>query len=98
MKDKRKLVIWPVYIDRTRSRSKGRIVSRKSSVNEPTVQEIDLAAKKLGMNPLVEADKAYPRSWWESKGRVLIDNTAPKPALARKIANAIKDMRSGQLK
>jgi signal recognition particle subunit SRP19 len=98
MKDKGKLVIWPVYIDKTRSRSKGRIISRKSSVDEPTIQEIDRAARKLGMNPEVEADKAYPKSWWESKGRVLIDNTAPKTALSRKIAATIKEMRSGQAK
>ncbi len=98
MKDKGKLVIWPVYIDKTRSRSNGRIISRKSSVNEPTLQEIGLAAQKLGMAPEIEADKAYPKSWWESKGRVLIDNTAPKTALARKIASTIKEMRSGQTK
>lgn len=98
MKDKGKLVIWPAYIDKNKSRSKGRIISRKSSVNEPTLQEIGLAAQKLGMNPEVEADKAYPKSWWESKGRVLIDDTAPKTALSRKIASMIKDMRSGQVK
>jgi signal recognition particle subunit SRP19 len=98
MKDKGKLVIWPVYIDKTRSRSKGRIISRKSSVDGPTLLEIGSAARKLGMNPEVEADKAYPKSWWESKGRVLIDNSAPKTALARKIAATIKEMRSGQAK
>ncbi|WP_292463596.1 signal recognition particle protein Srp19 [Methanolobus sp.] len=98
MKDKGKLVIWPAYIDKTRSRSNGRIISRKSSVNEPSIQEIGLAAQKLGLTPEIEADKAYPKSWWESKGRVLIDNTAPKTALARKIASTIKDMRSGQTK
>lgn len=93
MKDKGKLVIWPAYIDRNKSRSKGRIISRKTSINEPTVKEIGLAAEKLGLNPEIEADKAYPKSWWESKGRVLIDNTAPKTILSRKISSTIKEMR-----
>ncbi|WP_406658292.1 signal recognition particle protein Srp19 [Methanolobus sp. ZRKC2] len=93
MKDKGKLVIWPVYIDRTKSRSKGRIISRKTSVTEPTIKEIGLAAEKLGLNPEIEADKAYPKSWWESKGRVLIDNNEPKTVLSRKISSKIKEMR-----
>ena len=94
MKERGKLVIWPVYIDKTISRSKGRIISKKSSVPEPTLKEMGLAAEKLGLNPDVEADKAYPKSWWEASGRILIDNTAPKTALARKISNTIKEMRS----
>ncbi|MFA0821826.1 MAG: signal recognition particle protein Srp19 [Methanomethylovorans sp.] len=94
MRDKNKLVIWPVYIDRNRSRSEGRIISKKSSVAEPTLVEIEKAALKLGLNPEVEKDKSYPRSWWEKSGRVLIDNSAPKTQLSRKIATAIKEIRS----
>jgi signal recognition particle subunit SRP19 len=94
MRDKNKLVIWPVYIDRNRSRSEGRIISKKSSVAEPTLVEIEKAALKLALNPEVEKDKSYPRSWWEKSGRVLIDNSAPKTQLSRKIATAIKEIRS----
>jgi signal recognition particle subunit SRP19 len=94
MKDRGKLVIWPAYIDKTKSRKDGRIVSRKTSVESPTIKEINKAAAKLGMNPEVEADKAYPRSWWEDKGRVLIDNTAPKTHHCRRICSTIKEMRS----
>lgn len=94
MRDKNKLVIWPAYIDRNRSRNEGRIISKKSSVIEPTLIEIEKAALKLGLNPEVEKDKAYPRSWWEKSGRILIDNSAPKTQLSRKIATAIKEIRS----
>jgi signal recognition particle subunit SRP19 len=94
MRDRNKLVIWPAYIDKNRSRSQGRIISRKSSVGEPTLNEIEKAALKLGLNPEVEKEKAYPRSWWEKSGRVLIDNTAPKTQLSRKIAAAIKEIRA----
>ncbi len=94
MKDKGKLVIWPAYIDKKRSRNEGRIISRKTSVESPTINEIDKAAKKLGLNPEVEGDKAYPKSWWENRGRVLIDNNAPKTHLSRRICATIKEMRS----
>lgn len=93
MRDKGKIVIWPAYIDKNRSRSNGRIISKKSSVIEPNISEIEKAAIKLGFNPEVEKDKSYPKSWWEKSGRVLIDNTASKTQLARKIAATIKDIR-----
>lgn len=94
MKDKGKLVIWPAYIDQTRSRSNGRIISRKSSVKEPQLNEIKNAALELGLNPEVEPEKAYPKSWWEVSGRVLVDNKGPKSVIAKQIAAGIKKIRA----
>lgn len=93
MKDKGKLVIWPVYIDQTKSRSSGRIISRKNAIKEPHLNEIKEAAIKLGLNPEVEPEKAYPKSWWEVSGRVLVDDKGPKSIIAKQIASAIKKMR-----
>jgi len=93
MKDKGKLVIWPVYIDQTKSRSSGRIISRKNAIKEPHLNEIKEAAIKLGLNPEVEPEKAYPKSWWEVSGRVLVDDKGPKSVIAKQIASAIKKMR-----
>lgn len=93
MRDKGKLVIWPAYLDLTKSRSAGRILSKKSSLKEPTLIEIEKAAAKLGLNPEVEADKSYPKSWWEVSGRVLVDNNGPKTVIAKQIAEYIKEMR-----
>ncbi|MFY1113104.1 MAG: signal recognition particle protein Srp19 [Methanosarcinaceae archaeon] len=94
MKDKGKLVIWPVYIDQTRSRSNGRIISRKSSVKEPQLNEIKKAALELGLNPEVEPEKAYPKAWWEVSGRVLVDNKGPKSVIAKQISAGIKKTRT----
>ncbi len=93
MKDKGKLVIWPVYIDGTKSRGEGRIISQKDSVKSPELKEIETAALKLGLNPVVETEKAYPRSWWEWSGRVLVDDRGPKSMMARQIAVKIRDLR-----
>ena len=78
MKDKGKLVIWPAYIDQTKSRSGGRIISRKNAIKEPQLNEIKEAAKQLGLNPEAEPEKAYPKTWWEVSGRVLVDDNGPK--------------------
>jgi len=94
MRDRGKLVIWPAYIDLTKSRSNGRIISKKSSVKEPKLKEIEKAAAMLGLDPEVEADKAYPKSWWEVSGRVMVDNKGPKTVIAKQIAGAIKEMRT----
>ena len=93
MRDKGKLVIWPAYLDLTNSRKDGRILSKKNSIKEPELKEIEKAAAKLGLNPEVEADKAYPKSWWEVSGRVLVDKNGPKTLIAKQIAECIKDMR-----
>jgi signal recognition particle subunit SRP19 len=95
MRDRGKLVIWPVYLDRTRTRSDGRIISKKKSVREPELKEIEKAASRLGLNPEIEEDKAYPRSWWEVSGRVMVDKTAPKSYLLKQISKIIKENREG---
>ncbi|AKB80320.1 Signal recognition particle SEC65 subunit [Methanosarcina horonobensis HB-1 = JCM 15518] len=93
MKDKGKLVIWPAYIDQTKSRSSGRIISRKNAIKEPHLNEIKEAARQLGLNPEVEPEKAYPKSWWEVSGRVLVDDKGPKSVIAKQISLSIKKMR-----
>lgn len=97
MKDKGKLVIWPAYIDQTRSRSNGRIISRKNAVKEPHLNEIRDAAKKLGLNPEVEPEKAYPKSWWEVSGRVLVDDKGPKSVIAKQISLEIRKKRGQEV-
>ncbi len=93
MRDKGKLVIWPVYLDQTKSRSRGRIISRKNAIKEPQLNEIKEAARQLGLNPEVEPQKAYPKSWWEVSGRVLVDDKGPKSVIAKQIASTIKKAR-----
>ncbi len=93
LKDKTRLVIWPVYLDATKSRAEGRIISRKDSVKSPVLKEIEKAALELNLNPVVEADKAYPKSWWVMSGRVLVDKKAPKSIIAKQIAQKIHKTR-----
>jgi signal recognition particle subunit SRP19 len=93
LKDKTKLVIWPVYLDATKSRAEGRILSMKDSVKSPVLKEIERAASELSLTPVVEADKAHPKSWWVVSGRVLVDKKGPKSIVVKQIAQKINKTR-----
>ncbi|MGZ7043721.1 MAG: signal recognition particle protein Srp19 [Methanobacterium sp.] len=89
-----KTIIWPVYIDSKKTKKEGRRISKKKAVSSPKLREISNAAKKLNLNPEVENNKSYSRSWWESSGRVSVDKSMPKREILVKISNTIKGIRS----
>lgn len=93
LKDKTKLVIWPVYLDATKSRGEGRILSVKDSVKSPVLKEVEKAAMELNLAPVVETDKPYPKSWWTGGGRVLVDKKGPKSIIVKQIAQKINKTR-----
>ncbi|CAG0975434.1 MAG: signal recognition particle protein Srp19 [Candidatus Methanoperedens sp.] len=93
LKDKTKLVIWPIYLDATKSRGEGRILSLKDSVKSPVLKEIEKAALELDLAPVVESDKAHPQSWWVTGGRVLVDKKGPKSVITKQIAQHISKIR-----
>ena len=89
-----KIIIWPAYIDSKKTKKEGRRISRKEAVSSPKLREISAAAKKLNLNPEVENNKSYSRSWWESSGRVSVDKNMSKREILLKISGRIKGMRS----
>ncbi len=94
MKNEKRSIIWPDYIDSKKTRSEGRKISKESAVNSPKIREITQAAKKLGLNPSVEKYKSYPPSWWEGSGRVIVDKKMRKQEVLLKISNLIKGSRT----
>jgi signal recognition particle subunit SRP19 len=73
-------------LDRGKSRKEGRMIAKRYSILSPTIKEIADAAEVLRLDPIVEADKAYPRSWWETSGRVCVTATEPKTSLMKELA------------
>ncbi len=90
-----RIVLWPVYIDSTKSRGKGRKISKRDAVPRPRVEEIVEAAEILGLKPIVE-DKNYPRLWWEQEKRVVVLKKYPRQELLRRIARKIKEIREAR--
>lgn len=93
LRGENRMVFWPAYIDKKKTRSEGRIIPRRLGVADPTLDELEEAAIVLGLSPEVEVDKAYPRSWWEESGRILIETSDSKSQVARKIAEIIRGKR-----
>ncbi|MEM2934649.1 MAG: signal recognition particle protein Srp19 [Methanocellales archaeon] len=94
MERHRKMVIWPANLDSSKSRREGRVVPKQLAVPTPKLEEIELAARELNLNPEKEAEKAYPKSWWEKTGLIKVENIAPKTQIAKQIARKINAIRA----
>ncbi len=93
MRQRNRLVLWPAYFDARKARIEGRRVPRGMAVDDPSVEEIEEAAKVLGMSPEVVKDASYPRSWWERGDLVLVDKRKPKTDALKEIAQRIREAR-----
>jgi len=88
-----KTVIWPVYLEVGKAKGEGRIISRRNAVKSPKVEEIEKVAKMLNLEPVVEKEKAYPKTHWDKSGRVLVNKIGRKGEIVKEIAKGIKEMR-----
>lgn len=89
-----KVNIWPVYIDSKKTKHDGRKIALVHAVDSPKLREISRAANKLGLNPEVEKNKSYSKSWWETSGRITVDKTMPKREILIKISKMIQGTRN----
>ncbi len=94
-KGNRPIVLYPAYFDLGRSRADGRRVAKKWAVESPTVEEVVNAAKALGLEPELDAGKAFPTSHWRHEGRVLVRADYYKTSVVQRVAQRIKQGRSG---
>lgn len=87
-------IIWPAYLDAKKTKKEGRKIPKKHAVESPTLNEIKKAAERLKLKAKVDADKAYPASWWERSGRVIIEHDKlKKRELLLKLSKMIKASR-----
>lgn len=87
------IVLWPEYFDIKRSRKDGRMVSKHSAVERPSVEELAKAVESLGYNFTIEKDTAFPGAWWEGRGRVLVERKTKKSWLLKQVAAILKKNR-----
>jgi signal recognition particle subunit SEC65 len=64
--------IYPAYLGRGLSRKGGRRVPEPQSVPDLTPEEIVAAVKRLGFRAELEADKQYPRRFFDYSGRIKV--------------------------
>lgn len=89
MRKQRKIVLWPVYFDSSKTRKEGRKVPKNIAVPNPNLSEIQKAAEHLGMKPEVETNAAYPAIHWRKTGRILVQKRETKMQTLMKMAKEI---------
>lgn len=89
----KRLAVYPEYIDSTRSRGMGRKISGSDAVKRPRLAEVVRAAVSLGLDPLVEEGKRYPRNWMYGEGVVLVLKKWGRQETLRRIASVIREFR-----
>jgi signal recognition particle subunit SRP19 len=90
---KQKTVLWPFYIDSSKTRKEGRRVPKNIGVPNPNVLELQRAAEKLGMKPELEVDAAYPSASRIKTGRILVKKKGTKTQTLTEIAKEIVAIR-----
>lgn len=72
LKQTGKMVVWLAELDSTKSCSQGRRLAKPQAVQAPRVDELELAAKRLSLEPEVSPNSALPSRWWEKTGYVSV--------------------------
>ncbi len=88
--------VYPAYLQKGLSRASGRRVPAEQALGELTPEEIVEASKRLGAKAVVEADKQYPRRFFEYAGRVRVTKASgmTKAAFLRSMVEEIRRVRA----
>ena len=71
-------IVFPEYFDKNLTRKEGRRLPLNAALDNPTLLELKLAAEKLEYDFEIDESSAYPRQWWEPRGRIFIEKKSPK--------------------
>ena len=93
MRKQDKILLWPAYFDSNKTRLQGRRVLKSLAVASPKLEEVQNAAKSIGLQPEAVLDVKYPKSPWRKAGYILIPKKGSKTQIIRKIAKELVNMR-----
>jgi signal recognition particle subunit SRP19 len=94
MRKQDKAIIWPAYFDQTKTRKEGRRVPKNIAVQSPKIEEIQEAARTLGLKPEITAETGYPKTPYHKTGRLMVEKKTAKEQVIKKIAKQLIKMRS----
>jgi signal recognition particle subunit SRP19 len=83
-------ILWPEYFDSNLSRAAGRRLPRSICIPSPNVEEMFSIAKKIGLSPILEKDKAFPSRWMDRKGRIKVPKKFNKTQTMLMVAEKLK--------
>ncbi len=94
MRKQDKAIIWSAYFDQARTRANGRRVPRSLGISNPRIEEIEVAAQKLGIKTEISIDVSFPKSPWQKSGMIKVEKKAPKEQVLKAIAKQVAKARS----
>ena len=94
MRKQEKAIIWPAYFDQTKTRKNGRRVTRNLAVPNPKIEELQEAARKLGLKHEIAADSGYPKAPWQKSGMLMVEKKVPKEQIIKNIGKQLVKARS----
>ena len=94
MRKQDKAIIWPAYFDQTKTRKNGRRVTRNLAVPNPKIEELQEAARRLGLKHEIAADSGYPKVPWQKTGMLMVEKKGPKEQIIKNIAKQLVKARS----
>jgi len=94
MRKQEKTIIWPAYLDSTKTRKEGRRIPKNLSVPFPKISEIEEALEKLGLEYELVSEAGYPKTPWLKVGMILVKKNEPKDQTIQKIAKQLLKIRS----
>lgn len=92
----KEVMIWPIYLDKDKSLSEGRKVSKEYAISEPRIKEMVKAAQKLKYKYFAEEEKSYPGEWYNRSGRIIIESDDSKKEILINLSNVIKEIRESR--
>ena len=93
MRKQNRIILWSVYFDANKTRTDGRRVPKNLAVPAPKIEELQRAAKRLGLQPEIVSDAAHPSSPWLKSGLLVVPKTESKDKTLKKIAKELSDLR-----
>ena len=93
MRKKNKVILWSVYFDSTKARTDGRRVPKNLAVSAPKIEELQQAAKRLGLQPEVNSEATHPSCPWKKVGLIVLPKTESKTVTLKKIAKELSILR-----
>ena len=97
MRKQDKAIIWPAYFDQTKTRKNGRRVTRNLAVPNPKIEELQEAARRLGLKHEIAADSGYPKVPWQKAGMLMVEKKVPKEQIIKNIGKQLAKARSAML-
>jgi signal recognition particle subunit SRP19 len=89
-----RVVLWPCYFDAQLSRAQGRRVPADAAVRGPDARFIEVAAKRLQLDPVVEEAARHPSIPYERSGRVLVAKRQAKQQAILEVGRKMHEMQA----